>query len=130
MTTVKFNELDKKRKEIDDNISHFINILDSNNVNHSTSLLDSQGFPRSDIDIPSVTIARSELAKLRNDRKFINDELSKELEFIHSSGSGTLSQPINPKNHLKPWAKVGFIANGSPAQTSVCKHLYIYICIH
>ncbi|OAY71028.1 26S proteasome non-ATPase regulatory subunit 9 [Ananas comosus] len=61
----------------------------------SGNLLDSQGFPRPDIDIPTVRAQRHRLAELRNDHKDITDKIDKNLQVLHSLRLGK-NEPAIP----------------------------------
>ncbi|XP_034699626.1 26S proteasome non-ATPase regulatory subunit 9 isoform X1 [Vitis riparia] len=51
----------------------------------SGSLVDSEGFPRSDIDIPTVRAERQRLAELRNDYKDITEKINENIQLLHSA---------------------------------------------
>ncbi|KAL1548942.1 26S proteasome non-ATPase regulatory subunit 9 [Salvia divinorum] len=51
----------------------------------SGNLVDSEGFPRTDIDIPTVRADRHRLAELRNDHKDITEKMSQNIELLHSA---------------------------------------------
>ncbi|KZV40656.1 26S proteasome non-ATPase regulatory subunit 9-like [Dorcoceras hygrometricum] len=51
----------------------------------SGNLLDSEGFPRADIDIPTVRADRRRLAELRNDHKDITDKINQNIQLLHSA---------------------------------------------
>ncbi|XP_077238118.1 26S proteasome regulatory subunit [Tasmannia lanceolata] len=58
----------------------------------SGNLIDSEGFPRSDIDIPSVRSERHRLSELRNDYRDITEKISDNLQVLHS---GRLAQNVS-----------------------------------
>lgn len=51
----------------------------------SGNLLDSEGFPRTDIDIPTVRADRHRLAELRNDHNDITDKINQNIQLLHSA---------------------------------------------
>ncbi|KAJ8767924.1 hypothetical protein K2173_020864 [Erythroxylum novogranatense] len=51
----------------------------------SGNLLDAEGFPRPDIDIPSVRSERHRLAELRNDHKQISEKINENIQLLHSA---------------------------------------------
>ncbi|KAK4415100.1 26S proteasome non-ATPase regulatory subunit [Sesamum alatum] len=51
----------------------------------SGNLLDSEGFPRADIDIPTVRADRNRLAELRNDHKDITEKINQNIQLLHSA---------------------------------------------
>lgn len=51
----------------------------------SGNLVDSEGFPRSDIDIPTVRADRHRLAELRNDHKILTEKIDQNIQVLHSA---------------------------------------------
>lgn len=51
----------------------------------SGNLVDSEGFPRNDIDIPTVRADRRRLAELRNDHKIITEKIDQNIQVLHSA---------------------------------------------
>lgn len=51
----------------------------------SGNLVDSDGFPRSDIDIPTVRADRHRLAELRNDHKILTEKIDQNIQVLHSA---------------------------------------------
>ncbi|KAL8493031.1 hypothetical protein ACS0TY_024297 [Phlomoides rotata] len=51
----------------------------------SGNLVDSEGFPRTDIDIPTVRADRHKLAELRNDHKEITEKINQNIQVLHSA---------------------------------------------
>ncbi|XP_049414046.1 uncharacterized protein LOC125876831 isoform X2 [Solanum stenotomum] len=51
----------------------------------SGNLVDSEGFPRTDIDIPTVRGDRRRLAELRNDHKIITEKIDQNIQVLHSA---------------------------------------------
>lgn len=51
----------------------------------SGNLVDSEGFPRTDIDIPTVRADRRRLAELRNDHKIITEKIDQNIQVLHSA---------------------------------------------
>ncbi|XP_058114068.1 uncharacterized protein LOC131256963 [Magnolia sinica] len=94
----------------------------------SDPLTDSQGFPRSDIDIPSVRADRRRLAELRNDYKDITDKIHENLQVLHSArlahnvslptkdpanGEGSNNQEIPHTNTIASLSSRGGISEDS-----------------
>ena len=42
----------------------------------SSDLLDAEGFPRADLDIPTIRQARNQVQRLRNDRREADEQLA------------------------------------------------------
>lgn len=51
----------------------------------SGNLVDSEGFPRTDIDIPTVRADRRRLAELRNDHKIMTEKIDQNIQVLHSA---------------------------------------------
>ncbi|XP_003633172.1 26S proteasome non-ATPase regulatory subunit 9 isoform X2 [Vitis riparia] len=99
----------------------------------SGSLVDSEGFPRSDIDIPTVRAERQRLAELRNDYKDITEKINENIQLLHSARlaprsslhKDLASHNVLPRDTLTamdvdatvslPFAVVDEIAEASPA---------------
>lgn len=109
-----------------------------------TPLLTEDGFPRSDIDVPSIRTARHEIITLRNDHRELEDQIKKVLEKVFSGFSKEslaandetkLAQEADPLNfnaanynmndiisrskilgRVKPFCVVDSVAVESPAQ--------------
>ncbi|CAI9098838.1 OLC1v1035557C1 [Oldenlandia corymbosa var. corymbosa] len=105
----------------------------------SGNLVDSEGFPRSDIDIPSVRADRLRLSVLRNDHKDITEKINQNIQVLHSarltsasketgdagttdlapSGTYSTNAPASAFNFdvivSRPFAMVDEISEASPA---------------
>ncbi|VUZ56424.1 unnamed protein product [Hymenolepis diminuta] len=76
-----FQELEKRRKAIEAEIDAYTEILKSNkNVGMHGPLIDPEGFPRNDIDLVAVRMARNKIICLNTDYK----ELMAKLEDVSS----------------------------------------------
>ncbi|KAM3269983.1 26S proteasome non-ATPase regulatory subunit 9 [Capsicum chacoense] len=51
----------------------------------SGNLVDSEGFPRTDIDIPTVRADRRWLSELRNDHKIMTEKIDQNIQVLHSA---------------------------------------------
>ncbi|KAH6779383.1 26S proteasome regulatory subunit [Perilla frutescens var. hirtella] len=63
----------------------------------SGNLVDSEasfGFPRTDIDIPTVRADRHRLAELRNDHKVITEKIDQNIQLLHSAKLTTTSASV------------------------------------
>ncbi|PKA47733.1 hypothetical protein AXF42_Ash014510 [Apostasia shenzhenica] len=102
----------------------------------SGNLVDAEGFPRSDIDIPTVRAQRARLIALRNDHRDITTKIDENLQLLHSakltrsepqasrtsdpstSGYGSISETSSMVVDLVarvPFAMVDEISDASPA---------------
>ena len=75
-----------QRKHIETKLQHQRDILEANNVTMSTNVLDAQGFPRSDLDIPTIRTARNQIRSLLHDRELVNANLEALLPSALSQG--------------------------------------------
>ncbi|EPY50179.1 26S proteasome regulator [Schizosaccharomyces cryophilus OY26] len=77
--------LEKKKLEIEEEMKELQNVLIRENVTMHTPLVTEDGFPRSDIDIPTIRPTRHKIITLRNDYNKIEDEIKKALENVLSA---------------------------------------------
>ncbi|KAG8714271.1 putative 26S proteasome regulatory subunit [Ceratobasidium sp. 423] len=127
-----------ERDQVDQQLQAHISILSSHGVDMSTRLVDAQGFPRADIDIPTIRAARVRVIELRNDRVRLTDAIARALVDVHSTapqnstgvkinGVDGISEPSDstpepvaaPQTSIQPlvpFARVDGVAPDSPAQ--------------
>ena len=71
--------------KIEAEISEWKSVLDSEqNIGMDGPLVDNEGYPRNDLDIPKIRMARQKIICLSNDHKEIMKKLASLLEDIHS----------------------------------------------
>lgn len=109
------DELIQEREVIQTKLNSIFNYFYTNNINQSTKLIDEQGYPRSDLDLYTITNYRSQLSKLENDLKLINSKLSEHLLDHHSKYTQPSQPSNNPPSHLKPWSIIDNILRDSPS---------------
>ncbi|KAG8056782.1 hypothetical protein GUJ93_ZPchr0002g24010 [Zizania palustris] len=85
-------------------------------------LVDAEGFPRSDIDIPSVIAKRRKLAELRNDHKDITNKIEKNLEVLHSTKLSRNEQSI-PRSSGTPASLHSGSSQNDPMEEDVVTRL-------
>ncbi|SOV10960.1 proteasome regulatory protein, putative [Plasmodium sp. gorilla clade G2] len=88
MNLDEFNELVKKREDIENELKVHMDFLESpenKNVGMKGNLIDSEGFPRNDIDIYSIRVARNKIICLKNDYIDINKKLEEYIHKVHST---------------------------------------------
>ena len=56
--------------------AHYHAVLEQNQATMSSDLLDAEGFPRADLDIPTIRQARNQVQRLRNDRREADEQLA------------------------------------------------------
>ncbi|GAB1608017.1 26S proteasome non-ATPase regulatory subunit 9-like [Argonauta hians] len=116
-------ELRRKKKEIEDQISEYGDILEQQGgVGMSEALVDREGYPRADIDLYAVRIARQKIICLQNDHKALMKEIEEELHRIHAKAreekaqmGDTCSGTVALDTKLEPFAKIDRVDPGSPA---------------
>ncbi|EMR09910.1 hypothetical protein PNEG_01670 [Pneumocystis murina B123] len=97
--------------EIKQELQSLGQVLSQNNVNMETSLIDAEGFPRSDINIVEVRMARARINRLKNDYRGLTDNMQTMLHNINILNSPQVVQePV-----YQPFAKVNYIIHKSPA---------------
>ena len=64
-----------QRKQIESQLAKHQDSLKSHHVTMSTELLDSEGFPRSDLDIPTIRASRQQIRMLLHDRELVNERI-------------------------------------------------------
>ncbi|TMX04835.1 hypothetical protein EJD97_004602 [Solanum chilense] len=83
----------------------------------SGNLVDPEGFPRTDIDIPSVRADRRRLAELRNDHKIITEKIDQNIQVLHSARLA--SSPSSVKDSGVQGSAVNTGSSSSPGNYSV-----------
>ncbi|KAK8950012.1 hypothetical protein KSP40_PGU021404 [Platanthera guangdongensis] len=78
----------------------------------SGNLVDAEGFPRSDVDIPSIRAQRARLLVLRNDHKAVTTKIDENLQVLHSAKLGTNGP--HPQSH----SDTSNFVSGRTSQTS------------
>ncbi|KPM45451.1 hypothetical protein AK830_g1055 [Neonectria ditissima] len=129
-----FNELERKKNDIEAELKALGGVLDSHGVDMNTSLISRDGFPRADIDVAQVRTTRARIIRLRNDYKEVMARIEKFLHEHFASldhGDSELAlnsseaQPILPDSQPEaldpPFAKVNTVAAGSPAEQAGLK---------
>lgn len=113
-----YEQLVEKKSEIESELDALNTVLlDEKNVGMEGALVDSEGYPRSDIDIYKVRLARQRINCLRNNYKALMGEIEKKLpNKLHSSTSTTTTTSNGShQTHQQPILKVTQLDRGSPA---------------
>ena len=125
----------EEKIRIETEISNWKSVLDSEgNVGMDGKLVDQDGYPRNDIDVAKVRLARQKIICLSNDHKAIMTKIEEILISLHaqqannaeeaeSSSVGTSGSGVHPMDQdlPEPFAKVEFVNIGSPAQDAGMK---------
>jgi 26S proteasome non-ATPase regulatory subunit 9 len=113
-----------QRSEIEVRLDGCAAVLDSQRIGMAEPLIDSQGFPRSDIDVAAVRIARASIIRLRNDYKQITDLIEKRVHAGFQSKQQSTAPPAlrtsavqvtTTTTDRRPFARIASIADASPA---------------
>ncbi|KAG8930592.1 putative 26S proteasome regulatory subunit [Tulasnella sp. 418] len=115
-----------QRDEIEKEIREQQAILASEKTTFSTPLVDAEGFPRADIDVYSIRLARVRIIELTNDSKDLTEKIAKAIEVVHSaqreeeaskesSSAQSDETPATNLSDLQPFVRVDGVAPGSPA---------------
>lgn len=84
-TSQHYEILVQKKAEIEEQIKEYNDVLiRENNIGMTGELIDKEGYPRSDIDIYKVRLARQQINRLKNDYNALLVEIEQELVNIHS----------------------------------------------
>lgn len=117
--TAAYEELEKKKLEIENQLSELEKVLiQEGNVGLTGALVDAEGYPRADIDLYKVRLARQQINCLRNDYKQVLNLIEIELAKIYSAASTTIkNDSSNATNSLKgrPFCLITQVDTGSPA---------------
>lgn len=116
----------QKKADIEDQLNEFNEILiREKNIGMTGELIDKEGYPRSDIDIYKVRLARQQINRLRNDYNALLIEIEKELVNIHSKFKQEdkpgefveKSIPLSNEQIIehKPFAKITQVDSNSPS---------------
>ncbi|CAF0749694.1 unnamed protein product [Brachionus calyciflorus] len=124
-TSPHYEFLVQKKTDIEDQLNEYNQVLiNEKNIGMTGELVDKEGYPRSDIDIYKVRLARQQINRLRNDYNALLVEIEQELINIHSKFKvdepGEFVEKTNPlpKEELithRAFAKVTQVDLNSPA---------------
>jgi len=76
-------DLNSQRSKLENDIKEWQSILASQSVGMDDSLVDNNGFPRNDIDIHQIRIARNKIICLNNDIKILMKQIEEKLFAFH-----------------------------------------------
>ncbi|KAM7536946.1 hypothetical protein Aperf_G00000073740 [Anoplocephala perfoliata] len=119
MEMQQFQELEKKRKDIEAEINAYTEILESNkNVGMHGPLVDAEGFPRNDIDLVAVRTARNRIICLNTDYKELMlqlEEVSSRLLAKRVSNAEAMETETSNQPSPKAFLSVDQVTPGSPS---------------
>ena len=132
-----------QRKDLEEELSAHLSTLQAEgDVGMDEPLVDREGYPRADVDVHKVRIARNRVICLRNDLKSIMDKIESGIHNLHeqsrdgigglrpsdaAAASTSTSSDSNPgvvRDRVaggRPFAKVDIVSNGSPAERAGLK---------
>lgn len=91
-------KLIEEKEKIEKKIADLGLVLQTNKVGFDEPLVDAEGFPRHDIDVRSVRIARTQILCLQNDLKELTKSIEAGLEkYFHESKETLTSTKIPPE---------------------------------
>jgi len=126
-------KLIEEKERIEKKIADLGQVLQTNKVGFHEPLVDAEGFPRNDIDVRSVRLARTQILCLQNDLKELTKSIEAGLEkYFHESKETLTSTKIPPElreplagtsssippatEDQTPIVVVNLVSPGSPAE--------------
>ena len=118
-----------RKNAIELELQEQMTILRTAGVTMDSPLVDPEGFPRADIDVWAVRLARVKIIELRNDLNRLMNDIQKALEVVYdpslaatetsnpTTTTSTEALPVTPMSI--PFARVDGVSPGSPAAESV-----------
>ncbi|KAK9706293.1 hypothetical protein RND81_07G115100 [Saponaria officinalis] len=86
----------------------------------SDNLLDSEGFPRTDIDIPTVRADRRRLAELKKDHMDVTEKINQNILLLHAVKQGPKSSSTSTsENCMEIDGQGSSMSKGAAARTSL-----------
>jgi len=117
-----------RKNAIELELQEQMTILRTAGVTMDSPLVDPEGFPRSDIDVWAIRLARVKIIEIRNDLNRLMNDIQKALEVVYDP-SLAATETSNPTTTTStealvtpmsiPFARVDGVSPGSPAAESV-----------
>ncbi|GHJ90308.1 hypothetical protein NliqN6_6710 [Naganishia liquefaciens] len=122
-------QLQTRKEDLEAEMDAYQSQIVANNSTMNSPLVDPEGFPRADIDVYTVRLARAAIVRLRNDHRAVVEEMGRVLQVVYAPENaqplvnGTSSEGnigtngmVNGSSTIQPpLAKVNSVAPGSPA---------------
>nr|QSC88214.1 26S proteasome regulatory particle assembly chaperone 2 [Nilaparvata lugens] len=99
--------------KIEKDIRSFNEILQQNGVGMDDPLVDAEGYPRNDIDVYQVRLARNKIICLNNDLKDMIETIERGISKWHKEEADKALSPA--RVNYTPFLRVGSVSPGSPA---------------
>ncbi|KAF2721385.1 26S proteasome non-ATPase regulatory subunit Nas2 [Polychaeton citri CBS 116435] len=135
-----FQQLVKRKEDIEAELSALGSVLDSHGVNMNTTLTTFDGYPRADIDVAQIRTTRARIIRLKNDHKSLMADLEKVVHEHFASGKlldngDSAPQEVAASTHSAteatassrnaviepPFARVNAVTPNSPADRAGLK---------
>ncbi|XP_073255532.1 26S proteasome non-ATPase regulatory subunit 9-like [Porites lutea] len=127
----KVKDLMAKKDAIEKEIKEFQEVLDSQKgVGMHEKLIDDENYPRSDIDVYTVRVARNRIICLQNDHKALMKEIEQGIHEIHVKAREQKEKEKEDQDEksmddvtlrLKAFLRVDSVAEGSPSSQAGLK---------
>ncbi|XP_062500032.1 26S proteasome non-ATPase regulatory subunit 9-like isoform X2 [Corticium candelabrum] len=119
-STTDVKELIAKKESIEAEMKQLLEVLDAQNgVGMNGRLVDAENFPRSDIDVYAVRVARNQIIRLQNDHKALMNDIEKGLHAVHAEAREKRVETRETREEvgivLQPFASIQSVAPYSPA---------------
>eukprot|EP00794_Sanderia_malayensis_P010925 gene10925-12086_t len=116
-------QLIAKKDSIEKEIISFQEVLQLQNVGMDDALVDKDGFPRADIDVHGIRIARNKIICLQNDLNAIMKQIEEGIHKAHAMARENKTTKNDEQMDttdddmcLKPFLKVDLVSQSSPAE--------------
>ncbi|XP_022806548.1 26S proteasome non-ATPase regulatory subunit 9-like isoform X1 [Stylophora pistillata] len=126
----KVKDLITKKDAIEQEIKEFQDVLDSQKgVGMNEKLIDEENYPRSDIDVYTVRVARNRIICLQNDHKALMKEIEEGIHEVHAQAREQRDKKETQQDQemedistkLKAFLRVDSVADGSPSSQAGLK---------
>lgn len=90
-------DLNAQRSKLENDIKEWQSILRSQNVGMNEPLVDANGFPRNDIDVHQIRMARNKIICLTNDARNLMKQIEEKLFKFHELEKQKQQNEDNPQ---------------------------------
>ncbi|KXS20864.1 hypothetical protein M427DRAFT_119410 [Gonapodya prolifera JEL478] len=110
-----------ERDKLESEIRQFESVLRANGSDLTSPLVDDEGFPKADLDLPTIRSARNAIIRLRNDHKKLTDDIEASLHRFYAQSQiekASATSTTNASASTVPFARVNAVAPDSPASAA------------
>lgn len=109
-----------RRQEVETALDRYAAVLDANGIDLTSPLVTRDGFPRQDVDVANVRIARTAIHRLRNDYKALDRAIELALHEAFERGTPVKLAPRRQQEGdvPRPFCRVASVAANSPAEVA------------